>query len=135
MHSLLVAAAALINAQGEVLLAQRPPHKSLPGRWEFPGGKVEAHETPEQALIRELGEELGVEVHAADCQPFWFLSHGYPEFGFHLIMPVWTIRRWQGSPRALEHAAICWKHPREMHTLSMIEADEALVAKLAQHLA
>lgn len=130
MHTLLVVAAALINAKNEVLLAQRPAHKPLPGLWEFPGGKIEPGEIAEDALVRELSEELGIGVQKADMEPFWFLSHTYPEFDFHLMMPVWVIRRWQGEAKALEHAAICWMHPDAMHTLPMIEADDPLVARL-----
>ena len=130
MPILLVVAAALLNAKGEVLLAQRPEGKQLAGSWEFPGGKVEKGETPEAALYRELREELGIEVAEADCEPFWFLSHPYPEFGFHLLMPVYAVRAWKGEPQALEHAAICWEKPGAMANLNMIEADKGLVEKL-----
>ena len=132
---LLVVAAALINDKNEVLLAQRPAGKRLAGKWEFPGGKVEANESPERALSRELHEELGVEVEATHCDPFWFLSHDYvAEFGFHLLMPVYLCRQWKGAPQALEHAAIIWQAAHKMHELDMIEADAQLVAKLNQHL-
>lgn len=130
MKNLLVVAAALVNAQGEVLLAQRPEGKRLAGKWEFPGGKVEAGESPEAAMVRELHEELGITVKQEDCEPFWFLSHAYPEFGFHLVMPVYVIRRWEGDAAALEHAAICWKRAADMHTLPMIEADAELIERL-----
>lgn len=133
MKTLYVAAAALINERSEVLLAQRPAHKALPGQWEFPGGKIELDETPEAALIRELREELGIEVAAADLEPFWFLSHTYHDLGFHLMMPTWIIHRWQSTPQALEHAAICWMHPDDMHQLPMIEADDPLVARLSAY--
>ncbi len=135
MNVLLVSAGVLINAQNEVLLAQRPQGKMLAGHWEFPGGKVEPGETPEAALVRELHEELGITVAEADLAAFWFLSHAYPEHGFHLLMPVWTIRRWQGVPQALEHTAITWKTPRAMRTLPMIEADDPLVERLESLLA
>lgn len=134
MHTLLVVAAALVNEQNEVLLAQRPAHKPMPGLWEFPGGKIERGETADSALIRELKEELGVEVAQTDLEPFWFLSHTYEELDFHLMMPVWIVRRWQGVARALEHQAIAWKHPLHMHDLPMIEADDPLVTRLAQEL-
>ncbi len=131
MTILLVVAAALVNAQNEVLLAQRPEGKRLAGKWEFPGGKVEAGETPEAALVREIREELDIEIAPGHCEPFWFLSHDYmAEFGFHLLMPVYLIRTWQGTPRAVEHAAITWKRAGDMHTLPMIEADADLIEKL-----
>src|SRR5271154_4515267 len=115
MKTLLVVAAALINPNNEILLAQRPEGKRLAGKWEFPGGKVEADESPEAALVRELHEELGIGVEPKDLEPFWFLSHDYAaQFGFHLLMPVYLCRTWQGAPQALEHAALCWKHPAAM---------------------
>jgi len=131
MKILLVVAAALINPAGEILLAQRPEGKRLAGKWEFPGGKVEAGETPENALVRELQEELGITVVPQDLEPFWFLSHDYvAEFGFHLLMPVYLCRSWQGAPKALEHADIAWKKPALMHELPLIEADAGLVERL-----
>jgi len=131
MKTLLVAAAALVNPNNEVLLAQRPEGKRLAGKWEFPGGKVEADESPEAALVRELHEELGIGVAPADLEPFWFLSHDYvAEFNFHLLMPVYLCQRWQGTPHAREHSAIAWKHPAFMHELAMIEADAGLVERL-----
>lgn len=129
-RTLLVVAAALINPHGEVLLAQRPPGKMLAGKWEFPGGKVEADESPEAALVRELREELGIETNQSDFEPFWFLSHDYPQF--HLLMPVYLCRAWRNQPQAHEHTAITWCHPRDMHTLDMIEADAELVERLAK---
>ncbi|NBO18240.1 MAG: (deoxy)nucleoside triphosphate pyrophosphohydrolase [Proteobacteria bacterium] len=135
MSVLLVVAAAIVNASGEVLLAQRPEGKRLAGKWEFPGGKVEKNESPEAAMTRELHEELGIVVAPGDCEPFWFLSHDYTaEFGFHLLMPVYIVRSWQGQPAALEHAAICWKRPADMHTLPMIEADAELIERLHRHM-
>ena len=96
---LLVVAAALINERGEFLLAQRPPDKRLAGKWEFPGGKVEAGESPEMALTREIREELGITIESQHMQPFWFLSHDYTNaFGFHLLMPVYVCRHWNGTP-------------------------------------
>src|SRR6185436_9555345 len=112
MKTLLVAAAALVNDDNEVLLAQRPEGKRLAGKWEFLGGKVEANESPEVALARELHEELGIDVKPQDMDPFWFLSHDYvTDFKFHLLMPVYLVRTWNGTPQAMEHAAICWKQP------------------------
>ena len=131
MKTLLVVAAALINDNDEVLLAQRPEGKRLAGKWEFPGGKVETGESPEGALVRELQEELGIEVEAQDLEPFWFLSHDYSkDFGFHLLMPVYTCRIWQGEPKPLFHNALIWELPREMHNVDMIEADAELVERL-----
>src|SRR6476646_11113809 len=102
----MVAACALIDPDGRVLSAQRPPGKEMAGLWEFPGGKVEAEETPEQALIRELREELGIEVTEACLAPFTFASHEYADF--HLLMPLYLCRRWSGTPAAREHAAVKW---------------------------
>ena len=133
MTLLLVAAAALINDKNEVLLAQRPAGKRLAGKWEFPGGKLESDESPEQALVRELHEELGITVQPKDLEPFWFLSHDYvAEFGFHLLMPVYICRSWQGTPDAIEHAAIRWVYPSNMGKVDMIEADADLVVKLVK---
>ena len=134
MKNLLVVAAALVNDRNEVLLAQRPEGKRLAGKWEFPGGKVEEGETPEHALARELHEELGITVEPSDLEPFWFLSHSYPEFDFHLVMPVYTLRKWRGEVAALEHAAVTWKAPAAMGELPMIEADAELVEKLQRAL-
>ncbi|MFW0777929.1 MAG: (deoxy)nucleoside triphosphate pyrophosphohydrolase [Rickettsiales bacterium] len=135
MKTLLVVAAAIINDKNEVLLAQRPAGKQLAGSWEFPGGKVEKDEAPEAALARELGEELGIDVATDDMEAFWFLSHDYVEqFGFHLLMPVYLIRKWVGDPQALEHDALIWRAPSAMKELGMIEADMGLVEKLDKYL-
>ena len=109
---LLVVAAALVDPDGRVLIAQRPEGKSMAGLWEFPGGKIEASETPEQALIRELREELDIAVKEPCLAPFTFASHSYG--GFHLLMPLYICRRWDGEPRPLLHAAIKWIRPREL---------------------
>lgn len=131
MNILLVVAAALVNENGEVLLAQRPEGKRLAGKWEFPGGKVEPQETPEKALARELHEELGITLNTANLEPFWFLSHDYvADFGFHLLMPVYILKQWQGTPQPLEHAALTWSTPHNMHQLDMIEADAGLVERM-----
>ena len=135
MKTMLVVAAALINEDDEVLLAQRPAGKRLAGKWEFPGGKVEENESPEEALIRELHEELGIKVLPHDLEPYWFLSHDYTkEFDFHLLMPVYLCRAWQGSPQPNEHESIIWELPREMHRLDMIEADAELITRLTETL-
>ncbi len=132
MKILLVVAAIIINSKGEVLLAQRPEGKRLAGKWEFAGGKIEEGETPEQALKRELKEELGIEIDQSKLENFWFLSHSYPEYDFHLLMPVYICKDWQGVPQPLEHSALCWAKPQDMHKLDMIEADAELVEKIVK---
>jgi 8-oxo-dGTP diphosphatase len=109
---ILVVAAALIDPDGRVLIAQRPPDKAMAGLWEFPGGKWEPGETPEQALIRELDEELGVAVKEPCLAPFTFASHAYA--GFHLLMPLYICRRWDGIPVPRIHQAIKWVRPRDL---------------------
>ena len=108
----LVVAAALIDPDGRVLIAERPPGKAMAGLWEFPGGKIERAETPETALIRELDEELGITVKPACLAPFTFASHGYQQF--HLLMPLYLCRRWEGTPKPREHSAIKWVRPRDL---------------------
>jgi 8-oxo-dGTP diphosphatase len=124
----LVAAVALVDADGRVLIAQRPAGKQMAGLWEFPGGKVEAGETPEAALIRELKEELGIDITAACLAPFTFASHAYERF--HLLMPLYVCRRWQGTPVAHEHAALKWVRPLSLADYPMPPADVPLVAML-----
>lgn len=128
MKLVLVAAVALIDRDGRVLLAQRPPGKPLAGLWEFPGGKVEPGETPEAALIRELHEELGIDTHASCLAPLTFASHAYHEF--HLLMPLFACRKWQGIPAAREGQALAWMRPNAMRDLPMPPADLPLVAIL-----
>ncbi len=128
MKTILVVAAALVDSDGRVLIAQRPEGKQLAGLWEFPGGKVEAGETPEIALIRELEEELGITVKQACLAPFVFASHTYESF--HLLMPLYLIRRWEGEPEAKEHKAIKWVRPNDMRNYPMPPADDPLVAWL-----
>ncbi len=128
MKTLLVVAAALVDSDGRVLIAQRPEGKQLAGQWEFPGGKVEPGETPEVALIRELEEELGIVVKQACLAPFVFASHTYEDF--HLLMPLYLIRRWEGEPESREHKALKWVRPRDMRDYPMPPADEPLVAWL-----
>jgi 8-oxo-dGTP diphosphatase len=125
---LLVAAAALIDIDGRVLICQRPKGKSMADLWEFPGGKVEAGETPEACLIRELAEELGITVTHACLAPFVFASHAYGDF--HLLMPLYLIRRWEGRPEAREHQAIKWVKPTALGGYPMPPADTPLVAWL-----
>ena len=112
MRLLLVVAVALIDADGRVLLAQRPEGKPMAGLWEFPGGKVDPGETPEAALIRELHEELGIDTWASCLAPLSFASHAYETF--HLLMPLFACRRWEGVARAREGQRLAWAHPREL---------------------
>ena len=128
MTLLLVVAVALVDADRRVLIAQRPEGKSLAGLWEFPGGKVEAGETPEAALIRELEEELGISTKEACLAPLSFASHSYETF--HLLMPLYVCRKWQGTPVAREHAALKWVRPQALRDYPMPPADEPLVAAL-----
>ncbi len=125
MKILLVSAVALIDVDGRVLLAQRPPGKSLAGLWEFPGGKVEPGETPEIALIRELHEELGIDTHASCLAPLTFASHSYPDF--HLLMPLFACRRWQGTPQAREGQTLAWVKPHALRDYPMPPADLPLI--------
>jgi 8-oxo-dGTP diphosphatase len=124
----LVIACALIDPDGRVLMAQRPAGKNLVGLWEFPGGKMEAGERPEDTLIRELREELGIEVKEPCLAPFSFASHSYADF--HLLMPLYICRRWEGMPQALEHQAIKWLMPKDMAQLPLTPADIPLVPML-----
>ena len=124
----LVAAVALLDADGRVLLAQRPQGKAMAGLWEFPGGKIEAGERPEQALIRELGEELGIAVEEACLAPLSFASHAYPDFA--LLMPLFICRRWTGTPQPLEGQALRWVAPARLRDLPMPPADEPLIPVL-----
>jgi len=128
VKTLIVAACALIDIDGRVLIGQRPAGKQLAGLWEFPGGKVEAGETPEACLIRELDEELGVKITHACLAPFVFASHAYP--AFHLLMPLFLCRRWEGFVIAREHAALAWVHPDRLAEYPMPPADGPLVAWL-----
>lgn len=125
---LLVAAAALIDVDGRVLICQRPPGKALAGLWEFPGGKVEAGETPEACLIRELNEELGITVSQSCLAPFVFATHDYESF--HLLMPLFLCRRWEGLVTAKEHTALAWVKPAKLTDYPMPPADAPLVAWL-----
>lgn len=124
----LVAAVALIDADGRILLAQRPEGKSMAGLWEFPGGKVEAGERPEETLIRELDEELGIEVKEACLAPLTFASHSYENF--HLLMPLWVCRRWIGTVVGREGQALKWVRPGALRDYPMPPADEPLIPHL-----
>ena len=124
----LVVCVALVDADGRVLLAQRPEGKPMAGLWEFPGGKVHEGETPEAALIRELKEELGIDVAASCLAPFTFASHGYEKF--HLMMPLYLCRRWEGTVQQREHSGMAWVRPNQMGEYPMPPADAPLVAWL-----
>jgi 8-oxo-dGTP diphosphatase len=124
----LVAACVLLDGDGRILVAKRPPGRSLAGLWEFPGGKVEPGESPEHALVRELAEELGIEIAAADLAPLTFASHAYPDF--HLLMPLFLCRRWRGEVRPHEGQELLWVIPAELVSYAMPPADEPLKAVL-----
>ncbi|SHJ01042.1 8-oxo-dGTP diphosphatase MutT [Wenxinia saemankumensis] len=125
MRVVLVSAVALVDPDGRVLLAQRPEGKSLAGLWEFPGGKVEAGETPEAALIRELREELGIDTAESCLAPLTFASHSYDDF--HLLMPLFACRRWQGTPEGREGQRLAWARVNRLRDYPMPPADLPLI--------
>ena len=125
MKTVLVSAVALIDVDGRILLAQRPEGKSLAGMWEFPGGKVEAGETPEIALIRELQEELGIDTWASCLAPLTFASHSYDDF--HLLMPLFACRKWDGTPQGREGQTLRWVHAKDLRDYPMPPADIPLI--------
>jgi len=125
---ILVVAVALVDPDGRVLIAQRSEGNEMAGLWEFPGGKIESGERPEAALIRELREELGIAVKEPCLAPFTFASHTYG--GFHLLMPLYVCRRWEGTPRPLVHAALKWVRPKDMGVYPMPAADLPLIPML-----
>lgn len=128
MKLVLVSAVALIDVDGRVLLAQRPAGKSMAGLWEFPGGKVEPGETPEAALIRELHEELGISTWKSCLAPLTFASHSYPDF--HLLMPLFACRRWDGVVQGREGQEITWVRPENLRNYPMPPADLPLISTL-----
>ena len=130
MKILLVVAVALIDADDRILLAQRPPGKQMAGLWEFPGGKVDPGERPEAALIRELREELGIEVREPCLAPLTFASHAYEDF--HLLMPLYVCRRWQGLVTPREGQALKWLRARQLRDIPMPPADEPLIPALIE---
>ncbi len=132
MRLVWVVAAALVDGDGRVLVAQRPAGTSLAGLWEFPGGKIEAGETPEAALVRELTEELGIGVDPGDAMPLNFVSHGYGDF--HLVMLLYVIRRWSGVPHGQQGQPLRWATPATLARLPMPPADVPLLAALSVHL-
>ncbi len=128
MKIVLVAAVALVDADGRVLIAKRPEDKQLGGLWEFPGGKVEAGERPETALIRELKEELSIDVTEACLAPLTFASHAYEHF--HLLMPLYVCRRWKGTALGVEGQELAWVRPLKLRDYAMPPADIPLIAHL-----
>ena len=132
MKPLLVVACALVDIDGRVLLAQRPQGKRMAGLWEFPGGKMRAGETPEAALIRELKEELGIDVTQACLAPLSFASHAYDDF--HLLMPLYVCRQWDGQIVPQEGQETQWVRPRDMFGLDMPPADKPLIAMLRDNI-
>ena len=129
---ILVAAVALFDRDGRVLIAQRPESKSMAGLWEFPGGKVEDGETPEAALIRELREELAVDTVESCLAPFAFASHAYDDF--HLLMPLYVCRKWEGQVTPMENQQIKWVMPMRLADYPMPPADKPLIAMLRDYL-
>ena len=132
LPTVLVAAVALFDVDGRVLIAQRPAGKSMAGLWEFPGGKVEPGETPERALIRELREELGIDTVESCLAPFTFASHAYEEF--HLLMPLYVCRKWTGTVMPMEGQAIKWVMPMRLGDYPMPAADKPLISMLRDYL-
>ena len=130
MRTVLVAAAALVDRDGRILLAQRPPGKEMAGLWEFPGGKVESGEVPEAALIRELDEELGIQTWSSCLAPLTFASHAYETF--HLLMPLFICRRWEGTPRPREGQVLKWAYAKELRDYPMPPADLPLIPFLRE---
>jgi 8-oxo-dGTP diphosphatase len=128
VHLVLVVACALVDADGRVLIAQRPAEKPMAGLWEFPGGKVEAGERPEQTLIRELKEELGITINESCLAPLTFASHRYPEF--HLLMPLYVCRRWEGTVKPLEGQNVAWVRANRLRDYPMPPADAPLISHL-----
>jgi 8-oxo-dGTP diphosphatase len=128
MKITLVVAAALVDTDGKVLLAQRPAHKPMGHMWEFPGGKVEKSETPEKALIRELNEELGINTWGSCLSPLTFVSHAYSDF--HLLMPLYICRKWEGIVKPRENQLIKWLTPKQMLELPILPADIPVIAVL-----
>jgi 8-oxo-dGTP diphosphatase len=125
MKTVLVSAVALIDVEGRILLTQRPEGKSMAGLWEFPGGKVEPYETPEHALIRELQEELGIDTWESCLAPLTFASHSYEDF--HLLMPLYACRKWEGMPQGREGQTLKWARSKDLRDYPMPPADIPLI--------
>lgn len=132
LRLVLVSAAALVDKDGRVLIAQRPEGKDMAGLWEFPGGKVKDGETPEFALTRELFEELGVESRETCFTPIAFASHSYDDF--HLLMPLYALRMWEGEPQSKEGQALKWVYPKDLYDIAMPPADIPLISQLIDRL-
>ena len=130
MNLLIVAACALIDADGRVLIAERPAGRTMAGLWEFPGGKVERGERPEQTLIRELNEELAIDVNEACLAPLTFASHAYPDF--HLLMPLYVCRRWEGIVTGKEGQKLAWVKPNRLKDYPMPPADVPLISQIGR---
>lgn len=131
-HTLLVVAAILINEKNEILLTQRPEGKSLAGLWEFPGGKIEPDESPEEALVRELKEEIGIKAQEEDLIPFYFASQATEKF--HLLMPLYALRKWEGTVTSCENQQYHWSALEKMTELDVIPADIPLIHYMQKHL-
>ena len=132
VRTVIVVAAVLVDIDGRVLVAQRPAGKAMAGLWEFPGGKLEAGELPETALVRELKEELGIDLTESCLAPLTFASHLYEDF--HLLMPVYVARQWKGEPRGLDGQALKWVQPVKLRELAMPPADAPLIALIRDFL-
>ena len=130
MKLVLVAACALVDADGRVLIAERPAGRTMAGLWEFPGGKIEQGERPEETLIRELKEELGIVVKEACLAPLTFASHSYADF--HLLMPIYVCRKWEGFVHPLDGQALKWVRPKDMRSYPMPPADAPLIPPLIE---
>lgn len=131
---LLVAAVVLVDPDGRVLLGSRPAGKAYAGWWEFPGGKIEKDETPEQALCRELQEELGITVKPACLTPFTFVSYRYGDLGWHILMPVFTCRMWQGTPHPKEGQELKWVRPAQFHDYKFVPGSVPLLPTVQERL-
>ncbi len=124
----LISAVCLVDADGRVLLSQRPTGKSMAGKWEFPGGKIETGETPEDTLIRELGEELGIDTHSSCLAPLCFVSHAYSDW--HMVLMLYVCRRWQGTPAPQEGNDIIWVRPQRLRDYDMPDANRELISAI-----
>jgi 8-oxo-dGTP diphosphatase len=129
-----VVAALLINAERQFLLAQRPEGKFQAGRWELPGGKLEAGELPEDALVREIQEELGITLDKAALTPFTFISHSYAELGVHVLMPIFSCTRWHGTPKSMENQSFEWVSATSLRDYQLVTADEALIEPIQSYI-